>query len=151
LLIEVCNPCLQENVVNMNTVFIRAAIATAFVGLGFASVHAPRAAAAHAAVTMSVDARAPLHATLLPAISVFADARNPDAPVASRVTGGEALPVTLMPTVYVSTQRPGLAEALRPQDAIQFVADDEAAPELPRIDAARTDAPLVLRAHAMPR
>ena len=137
---------------NMNTVFIRAAIATAFVGLGFTSVHVPDAVAAGAGVTMSVDARAPLHATLLPMLSVIADIANPDAPATTRMAGDEALSVTLMPTVYVSAQTPELAAIQQVQDAFVMAAAKAEAASL-RMEAARprVDAAPALRTDAMPR
>lgn len=140
---------------NMNTVFIRAAIATAFVGLGLTSVHVPDAVAAHADVTLSVDARAPLHATLLPMLSVVADVANPDAPATMRMAGDDALPVTLMPTVYVSAQASLLASMQHPQDALAMAAAEAAASglrlEAERAHAGSTDATPALRVSAMPR
>jgi hypothetical protein len=136
---------------NMNTVFIRAAIATAFVGLGFTSVHVPQASAAQDAVSMSVDARAPMHATLLPTISVNGDAGNPDGVGASRVEAGEALSVTLLPTVYVTARLQALVATLHPSNAMPVVAVDYAVPQLPRVSAAHDNATPALRARVMPR
>ena len=141
---------------NMNTVFIRAAIATAFVGLGFTSVHVPNAVAAPADVTMSVDARAPLHATLLPMLSVFANTGNPDAPATTRIANDDALSVTLMPTVYVSAQAPQLAAARQVQDVVAMAAATRLEAASLRMDATsqgvdHAEAAPALRVDAMPR
>ncbi|MEO6687578.1 MAG: hypothetical protein ABIS07_03120 [Dokdonella sp.] len=136
---------------NMNTVFIRAALATAIVGFGATAIHVPHAAAAQDVASMSVDARAPLQATLLPMLSIVANAGNPDALGAAHIADGEALSVTLMPTVYVSTRTPALASTLSPAQAVRVVAVDAAAPGLPRIDAERSEVTPTLRARVMPR
>ena len=63
---------------NMNTVFIRAAIATAMVGVGLASFDVPHATARETSA-ISIDATAPLQATLLPTITVVGSSSHPDA------------------------------------------------------------------------
>ncbi|MEO7326172.1 MAG: hypothetical protein ABIW82_15205 [Dokdonella sp.] len=136
---------------SMNTVFIRAAIATAFVGFGVSAIHVPQAAAAQDVVSMSVDARAPLQATLLPTLSIVANAANPEALGTARIVNDEVLSVTLMPTVYVSTRAQAFASALSPADTSRVVAVDVAVPGLPRIDVERADATPALRARVMPR
>lgn len=52
--------------------------------------------------SMSIDQRAPLRATLLPTVSVTADANSPDAAPKWKVDDHTALRVTLMPTVRVT-------------------------------------------------
>ncbi len=89
---------------NTRTPLIRAALAATLVGAAFTFTQTATVIPANAAVSMSVDARAPLHATLLPVVSVFADATDPDGIVAMRIAATEALPVTLLPTVYVSAR-----------------------------------------------
>lgn len=85
---------------NVRTPLIRAALAAAMVAGSFALERVPHAAAAEAG--LSVESRAPLHATLLPELRVTARAANPDAEAAAELAAGEALPVTLMPTVRVT-------------------------------------------------
>ncbi|MEO5624439.1 MAG: hypothetical protein ABIQ70_00345 [Dokdonella sp.] len=136
---------------NMNTVFIRAAIATAFVGFGIAAMHVPHAAAAQDVVSMSVDARAPLQVTLLPTLSVVADANRPEAPGTARIASDEPLSVTLMPTVYVSAHAPALAAMLPRVDPTRVVAVDAAPSGLPHIDVERANTAAALRARVMPR
>lgn len=85
---------------NVRTPLIRAALAATMVVGSFALERVPHAAAADAG--MSVEARAPLHATLLPELRVTARAANPDAASAAELSAGEALPVTLLPTVRVT-------------------------------------------------
>lgn len=136
---------------NMKPVFIRAAIATAFVGFGVTAIDVPHAAAARDVVSSAVDARAPLQATLLPMLSVFASAANPAALDRARIANDEVLSVTLMPTVYVNTRAPTLAAKTARVDAARVAAADAAVPGLPRIDIERADATPVLRARVMPR
>lgn len=64
--------------------------------------------------TMTVDATSPIAATLMPTVSVFADASNPDAPPQWHVADTRPLPVTLMPTVRVTAQAEVLAVTLLP-------------------------------------
>ena len=126
------------------TPLIRAALAMAMVGSAFALERVPAAgapgASAHflhpcgteatqAGVRMSVDANAPLHATLLPELSVSASASEPDRAVAPKLAAGAALPVTLMPTVHVVASRDGFAArdtspALDAADAVLLAAAD---------------------------
>ncbi|MFI4968810.1 MAG: hypothetical protein ACHP7D_01295 [Lysobacterales bacterium] len=84
---------------NIRTPLIRAAFAAVLIGGVCALPRIPYANAAPVSVTMSVDAVAPLHATLLPTVSVFAG--NPQRALAARIATTEALPVTLLPTVHV--------------------------------------------------
>lgn len=85
---------------NVRTPLIRAALAATMVAGSFALERVPHAAAAEAG--MSIEARAPLHATLLPELRVTARATDPDAEAATGLAAGEALPVTLLPTVRVT-------------------------------------------------
>ncbi len=135
---------------NMNTVFIRAAIATAFVGLSFTAVRVPQAAAQDA-VSVSVDARAPLQVTLLPMVTVVASAGNPEALGTAHLANDEALSVTLMPTVSVNTRAPALASTPPSANTTRVVAVDSAVSGLPRIDVERVDAAPTLRARVLPR
>jgi hypothetical protein len=89
------------------TPLIRAALAMAMVGSAFAIERVPHAAQLGAG--MSVETTAPLHATLLPELSVSASASDPDLVVATKLAADAALPVTLMPTVHVVATRDGLA------------------------------------------
>jgi len=52
--------------------------------------------------TAVLDARAPLHATLLPALKVSASISDPTAAVRWSITAGRPTPVTLMPTLTVT-------------------------------------------------
>ena len=89
---------------NTRTPLIRAALAAAFIGFACTFAHASPAIPAHDSVLMAVDANAPLHVTLLPAVSVFAEATHPDRIVAMCIAATEALPVTLLPTVHVTAR-----------------------------------------------
>jgi hypothetical protein len=99
---------------NIRTPLIRAAVAAVLIGGIYALPRTPHAAAAHASVTMSVDRTAPLHATLLPTLSVTADASAPDLEIAARLADVDALPVTLLPTVHVHARRSDFASAAEP-------------------------------------
>ncbi len=57
---------------------------------------------ARADSTAVLDARAPVHATLLPAIKVSASISNPLAAVRWSIAAGPPTPVTLMPTLTVT-------------------------------------------------
>ena len=92
---------------NMQTIFIRAAIAAVFFGGYIAVSHTAHAQAS----TMSLEARAPLHATLLPVVTVVASAAQADASQ-FRVAAGESLPVTLLPTVYVTARAAEFADVV---------------------------------------
>ncbi|HEY6942836.1 hypothetical protein [Dokdonella sp.] len=101
---------------NVRTPLIRAALAATMVAGSFAIERVPHAAAADAG--MSVEARAPLHATLLPALRVTARAANPDDSVASELAAGEALPVTLLPTVRVTASAADFAMLVAPFERV---------------------------------
>ena len=109
------------------TPLIRAALAVAMVGSAFAIERVPHAAGTAAGVT--IEARAPLHATLLPELSVVASASDPDLAVATNLAVTAALPVTLMPTVHVVASRDEFAaldmqRALDAADAALLAAAD---------------------------
>ncbi|MEO7432935.1 MAG: hypothetical protein ABIR62_13120 [Dokdonella sp.] len=135
---------------NMTTVFIRAAIATAMVGAGLASFDAPKATARDADA-MAIQTRAPLHATLLPTVTVFGDARGADLESSAQVTARAPLPVTLLPTVYV---RASLAQSgVRESDAIAARTEPAAVawPSFAPVERDSASAGRVLRARVMPR
>jgi len=92
---------------NNRTTLIRTTIAIALYGALFTSALATEANA-------SVDARAPLAATLLPAVRVSADATRPFDPPVWGVADGEPLRVTLMPTVRVTARAENLAVTMLP-------------------------------------
>jgi hypothetical protein len=100
---------------NIRTPLIRAALATALVGGGFALERVPANAATQAGITMSVDSQAPLHATLLPEVTVSARAAHP-AQTTSHVASNDALSVTLLPTVHVTAGREAFAMLRAPFD-----------------------------------
>lgn len=148
---------------NTRTPLIRAALAAALFGAAFTFVHTSPMIPANAAVSMSVDARAPLHATLLPVVSVFADATNPDGIVAMRIAATEALPVTLLPTVYVSARladfaaAPTRVAALTQRARVRRAAADVVAGNAsafapdPAVRVKLADAAPALRTHMLPR
>lgn len=102
---------------NINTVYVRAAMAAAMLG-GFIAVHAPAVLAAPDRSGMSIQARAPLQATLLPTVTVVANAAHA-ADAGFHVAAGSALPVTLLPTVYVTASASsfGMTQAIDTLDA----------------------------------
>ena len=69
--------------------------------------------AAHEAA-MSIEDRAPLQATLLPTVSVFADAAQPDAATTWSIAATRPQSVTLMPTMRISAQAEPLAVTMMP-------------------------------------
>ena len=84
---------------NIRTPLIRAALAAAMIGGAFTFGESSIATASPA--SMSIDSSAPVHATLMPELSVVGHAGNPDGDVVSHIAANGALPVTLMPTVHV--------------------------------------------------
>ena len=97
---------------NIRTPMIRAAVATALAAGAFMLPQTPSATAAEDFSTMSVDTRAPLHATLLPTVSVTADTNTPDGASTMHVAATDALPVTLLPTVFVHARVSDIAAAM---------------------------------------
>jgi hypothetical protein len=151
LLSMICNPCLQENTMNLNTVFIRAAIATAMVGVGLASFDVPHATATETSA-MSIDARAPLQATLLPTVTVVGSASQPDTQATMTVASEDALSVTLMPTVRVRASINHLVAMQPAQGGAPHVESVMTTlPVFAPVEVARSVAPLVVRVRSMPR
>lgn len=79
------------------------------------------AMAVEAPATMTVQPRAALQATLLPAVHVVADARGDATQFA--VAQDDALPVTLMPTVYVNARVAAYAAVDFRSDVLLALAD----------------------------
>lgn len=92
----------RSGIMNTRISFTRIATAAAIVGCAFVGMHAPRAAAQDAA--MSIDGAAPLQATLLPTVSVTASRRNPAAEPSLSIADAAPLHVTLLPTVRVTAR-----------------------------------------------
>lgn len=92
------------------TPLIRAAVGLAFAGSLFAVAHGPIATSSAIASSTAMPTLA--DATVLPAMSTYADATNPDSLVAMRLAATQNLPVTLLPTVHVTVQRSLLQAAL---------------------------------------
>lgn len=76
--------------------------------------------------TMSVDGAAPLRATLLPTVTITADAARPNAEPHLQVASTAPLEVTLLPTVRVTAQAPVLAAVQLP--VVRVTARAEALP-----------------------
>lgn len=144
------------------TLLIVATLATLIAGNAFANT------AAHDAFqTMTVDAVAPMRATLLPLVSIDATpATSESNPARMRVAETAPIEVTLLPTVHVTAHaKEALAVTLlptvrvTPTSAASAGADpiaevDDFASDLPAIDdavPATIEQPLGLRARAMPR
>ena len=115
---------------NIRIPLIRAALATALIGGAFAVLEPPRAAAALTIDAVSVEAGAPLQAMLLPTVLVVADANRPEA--ATMRVVGDALPVTLMPTVHVQA-RGGVAATDAVAHSGMLAAAAASAPRLPAL------------------
>lgn len=97
----------------LQTPLRRAAIAASLLG-GFYMFVQP----VDANLSFSVDADAPLAATLLPTVSVTANA-NGDSSM--RLSNADPLPVTLLPTVHVTAPR---ATSARPVVAMRVASVD---------------------------
>ena len=87
----------------LQTPLLRAGIAATLLG-GFYLLAQPVAAD-----LFSVDADAPLPATLLPTVSVTGDAASGESSM--QLSSEQALPVTLLPTVHVRGRLPATARA----------------------------------------
>ena len=139
---------------------------SALVG-GFAAA-ALLAAQANAAsdTTMSVDALAPVRATLMPTVTITADTSRPFGDATMRVAGTLPTAVTLLPTVHVSARMPELAVTELPTvrvvaDALPESSNDAVADAgehniaaLPRIDrdnGGDSERPRATRSRVMPR
>lgn len=143
----------------MNTRFInRRSMGTAL-ALAFLATTAGANAA-----TMSVDAGAPIQATLLPEVTVFASSASPEAASTMRVAATKPLSVTLLPTVRVNQRvSEGLAMVTLPTVRVVAQAEDamddalahqseHAYSRLPSVDAEPTMAPTAgVRAGLMPQ
>lgn len=139
----------------MNTRLLRSALTLAFVA----------GAAAHAnAATMSVDAGAPIQATLLPEVTIVASRARPDLEPTMHVAATSPLGVTLLPTVRVTARaQEELATVVLPTvrvvaQAAETVPDEALAYQggsargLPRVDAGASAAPAAgFRARLMPQ
>jgi len=140
---------------------IGATLATLFAASAFASTPAM-----DAAVSMTVDAGAPIRATLLPTVKLDATQATSEAnPAKMSIADTAPLEVTLLPTVRVTAREPALATTLLPTVRVtpestallesMEIAEHEAGDALPVIDDAlpstAVERPLGLRARAMPR
>jgi len=141
--------------------FLRTTIA-----LTLAAFAATQAQAAQNAATMTVDDTAPLHATLLPTVSITGDSANPYAEPRMRVATTAPLAVTLLPTVHVNASTPELAAVTLPAvrvvaqatiepkaEAVAYRVNDESgSARLPRAEGASViEHDLPLRARVLPR
>ncbi len=102
--------------------FRRACTLIAIVAIAATTAHADAAES-----SMSIDTRAPLSVTLLPTVSVVADAANPDALARLHVGAEAPLHVTLMPTVRVTAQAEPLALTALPTVRVTATASEIAA------------------------
>lgn len=140
----------------MNTRLLRSALILAVAVGAAAQVNAADAA------TMSVDAGAPIQATLLPEVTIAASASRPQAEATMRVAATAPLSVTLLPTVHVNARaQEALATVVLPtvrvvaqaadatDDAIAY--QGEGASSLPRVDAAAAVHAPGFRASLMPQ
>jgi len=141
--------------------FLRNAIALTLATFAMAQAHA-----AQDATTMTVDDTAPLHATLMPTVSITGDSANPYAEPRMRVASTAPLGVTLLPTVRVTATAPELAAVtllpavrvvaqafVEPKaETVAYRGSDEAAPaRLQRMEGAAIEHEMPLRARVMPR
>ncbi len=105
------------------TSLIRISTLVTLIGFALAGAHA----SAQDDAVMTVDAGAPLQATLMPTVSVVADATRPDAEARWSVADTRPLRVTLMPTVRVTAQVETLAVTTLPTVRIHAKAHAPAA------------------------
>ncbi len=101
--------------------FRRACTLVAVVAIAATTAHADAAES-----TMSIDTRAPLAVTLLPTVSIVADASNPDAVARWHVADEAPLRMTLMPTVRVTATESEIAAATRTAIASTRAFDSDA-------------------------
>lgn len=101
---------------NIRTPLLRAGIAASLLG-GFYLFAQP----VDANLPFSIDADAPLAATLLPTVNVSANAHGGDETM--RLSSVDALPVTLLPTVHVTLPR-ARAEGAAPVAAMRVASVD---------------------------
>lgn len=133
---------------NTNQSLTRITTFVALIGCAFAGAHV----AAAAGTQMSIDDRAPVQATLLPTLSVVADAANPHAAITWSVADTQPLRVTLMPTIRVTANAEPLAVTLLPSVHVNASAEALAVTTLPTVrvyaDALPLAAPAALPALA---
>jgi len=142
---------------------LRTAMTVVFAGSAFVAAHA-----AEVSPTMTVDTQAPLHATLLPTVSIDADSTTSASnPAKMRVANSAPLSVTLLPTVHVSARsNPELAIVTLPTvrvtasiesaqaSAERVVSAEEAGLDVPLVDdelSSNVADSLAMRARTMPR
>jgi hypothetical protein len=112
-----------------------AAKSTVLIGTMFALYSISAAAQSSA----TLDPRAPLRATLLPAMKVTASLSNPHAAPSWRLASTRPLPVTLMPTLTVTADIGAIAKSTVPTMTVYAPFDPE-----------QIDQPIILAAVAMP-
>jgi hypothetical protein len=143
------------------TSLIAATLATLIAGNAFANTHGE-----DAVTTMTVDSTAPIHATLLPTVSIDATSATSESnPARMRVAETEPVEVTLLPTVRVTAILARevamiVLPTVRVTPYSAAIADGDNVVEadfttkLPAIDddtPAAIAQPFGLRAHTMPR
>jgi hypothetical protein len=141
----------------IRTSLIAATLAPLIAGSAFASP-------SNDAASMTVDDAAPLRATLLPTVSIDADATTSESnPPRVRIADVAPIEVTLMPTVHVTarasrelavTWLPTVRVTPASSSALEIANAADVLPDPPLIDdeAPSTDErPLGLRTRAMPR
>ena len=129
------------------TSLIAATLATLIAGNAFANTHGE-----DAVTTMTVDSTAPIHATLLPTVSIDATSATSESnPARMRVAETEPVEVTLLPTVRVTAQA-GSWQA--PIESVRIADNEDAVVDLPDVDdssSSTLEQGLPLRARSMPR
>ena len=141
----------------IRTSLIAATLASLIAGSAFAS-------SSNDAASMTVDAVAPLRATLLPTVSIDADATTSESnPPRVRIADVAPIEVTLMPTVHVTapasrdlavTWLPTVRVTPASSEDDEIANASDIAPPLPLIDdtaPSNDEARLGWRARAMPR
>ena len=148
---------------------ISAAMAIVFAGSALATANADDALDAQSVTT--VESRAPLSATLMPTVSIDADASTSDAnPATMRIADTAPLQVTLLPTVYVTAKAHSQEMAAvmlptvrvtaqigswqAPIESARIADSEDAVVDLPDVDdssSSNSEQGLALRARTMPR
>jgi hypothetical protein len=147
-----------------------AAMAIVFAGSALATANADDALDAQSVTT--VESRAPLSATLMPTVSIDADASTSDAnPARMRIADTAPLQVTLLPTVYVTAKKAHSQEMATvmlptvrvtaqigswqaPIESARIADSEDAVVDLPDVDdssSSNSEQGLALRARTMPR
>ena len=126
---------------NTRTSLIRVSTFVALIGCAAVSAQV----FAREEAVMTIDDRAPLRATLMPTVSVLADAAHPDAATTWSVAATRPQRVTLMPTMRVTAQAESLAVTLMPTITVTAQVDAIAATALPdvRVNPIRASFPAV--------